>query len=124
MAGERTEKATPKRRGEARKKGQVAKSTDINGSVVMLAALFALGSFGPKLVQKLEASMYHGLTQISHPEVVSQQGLGKLLRSSFGSPAAAGAPVPLLFLIPGLLVDIAPGGPQLHKPGPQPPPQR
>ena len=40
--GDKTEKATPKRREEARKKGQVAKSADLNGSVVLLAALFAL----------------------------------------------------------------------------------
>ena len=31
---DRTEKATPKRRNDARKKGQVAKSTDLNGAVV------------------------------------------------------------------------------------------
>ena len=34
MAGDKTEKATPKRREEARKKGQVAKSADLNGAVV------------------------------------------------------------------------------------------
>src|SRR3954447_4214398 len=124
MAGERTEKATPKRRGEARKKGQVAKSTDINGSVVMLAALFALGSFGPKLVQKLEASMYHGLTQISHPEVVSQQGLGKLLGSSFGSAAAAGAPIAFVCMIAGLLVNIAQVRPKLNMQALKPDPKR
>src|SRR5437868_14329723 len=83
MPGERTEKPTPKRRNEARKKGQVAKSADVNGSVVMLASLFALGSFGPKIVQTLEASMITGLGQISHPDVVSQQGIGKVLLSTF-----------------------------------------
>ena len=49
MAGaDKTEKATPKRREEARKKGQVAKSADLNGAVVLLAGLFALGSTGPQ----------------------------------------------------------------------------
>src|SRR3954447_2284547 len=114
MAGERTEKATPKRRGEARKKGQVAKSTDINGSVVMLAALFALGSFGPKLVQKLEASMYHGLTQISHPEVVSQQGLGKLLGTAFGTAAAGVAPIAGVCMLAGVLANVAQVRPRLN----------
>ena len=32
MASDKTEKATPKRREEARKKGQVASSTDLNGA--------------------------------------------------------------------------------------------
>jgi low affinity Fe/Cu permease len=33
---ERTEKPTAKRRDEARKKGQVARSSDLNGSVVLV----------------------------------------------------------------------------------------
>ena len=43
MAGsDRTEKATPKKRDEARAKGQVARSADVNGAAVLLAALLAL----------------------------------------------------------------------------------
>ncbi|MFZ7104611.1 MAG: flagellar biosynthesis protein FlhB [Peptococcaceae bacterium] len=41
FAGEKTEKATPKRRQEARKKGQVLKSTEVN-SVLILFASFVL----------------------------------------------------------------------------------
>jgi flagellar biosynthesis protein FlhB len=57
MPGEKTEKATPKRREEARKKGQVAKSTDLNGAVIMLAGLFTLGITGPSIAQRLGESM-------------------------------------------------------------------
>lgn len=39
MAGEKTEKATPKRREEARKKGQVAKSIELNSAVLLFVAL-------------------------------------------------------------------------------------
>ena len=47
MAGsDKTEKATPKKREEARKKGQVAKSTDLNGAIVLLVGLFALAATG------------------------------------------------------------------------------
>jgi flagellar biosynthetic protein FlhB len=45
---ERTEKATPKRRSEARKKGQVAKSREVTSVMVLLSgllALFLLGSY-------------------------------------------------------------------------------
>ena len=44
---DKTEKATPKRREEARKKGQVAKSADLNGAVVLAAGLFAITVLGP-----------------------------------------------------------------------------
>jgi flagellar biosynthetic protein FlhB len=39
---EQTEKATPKRRREARDRGQIARSQDIGGSVIFLAIVFAL----------------------------------------------------------------------------------
>jgi flagellar biosynthetic protein FlhB len=41
-AGERTEDPTPKRRQDARKKGTVAKSTDLTGAVTLFAAALAL----------------------------------------------------------------------------------
>ena len=56
-AGDKTEKATPKKRSEARKKGQVAKSHDLNGAVVMFSALFALSATAPHLVAVLQSSL-------------------------------------------------------------------
>ena len=114
MPGERTEKPTPKRRNEARKKGQVAKSADINGSVVMLASLFALGSFGPKIVQTLENSMLTGLSQISHPDVVSQQGLGKVLLSTFSGVLTSVGPIAGVCMVAGVLANVAQVRPKLN----------
>nr|WP_197970069.1 flagellar biosynthesis protein FlhB [Mesobacillus harenae] len=48
FAGEKTEKATPKKRQDSRKKGQVAKSQDVNTAFVLLSVflfLFFAGSF-------------------------------------------------------------------------------
>jgi len=39
---EQTEKATPKRQGEARQRGQVARSPDVGGSLIFLAIIIAL----------------------------------------------------------------------------------
>ncbi|MCL4220551.1 MAG: flagellar biosynthesis protein FlhB [Phycisphaerales bacterium] len=47
--GERTENATPKRLADARKRGQVAKSTDVNAAVGLGAALILLLTFGRDL---------------------------------------------------------------------------
>ena len=54
---DKTEKATPKRKNEARKKGQVAKSTDLNGSVVLAAGLVGLLAVGPAIVSGVAGSM-------------------------------------------------------------------
>lgn len=46
FAGEKTEKATPKKRQDTRKKGQVAKSQELSGSIVLLASFLSLLMFG------------------------------------------------------------------------------
>ena len=71
MAGEKTEKATPKKRAEARKKGQVARSADLNGAVVLLAGLFALGVAGPGAANRMGDAMRQSLAQGADPAVVS-----------------------------------------------------
>jgi flagellar biosynthesis protein FlhB len=124
MPGERTEKPTPKRRNEARKKGTVAKSSDINGSLVLLAALFALSSFGPKIVQTLETSMITGLGQISHPDVVSQQGLGKVLLSTFSGVLSAVGPVAGVCMVAGVLANVMQVRPKLNMSALKPDPKK
>ena len=54
---ERTEKATPKRRTEARKKGQVAKSREVTSVMVLLGGLLALLSLGSYSYDQLSALM-------------------------------------------------------------------
>ncbi|MBL8049405.1 MAG: flagellar biosynthesis protein FlhB [Chthonomonas sp.] len=52
---ERTEEATPKRKEDARKKGTVAKSTDLNGSILLLILVAVLpGAMG---------GLYRGIVQ-------------------------------------------------------------
>ena len=53
-ASDKTEKATPKRRQDARKKGQIARSTEVNTAVVLLATVGALAVFGPRMLTNLE----------------------------------------------------------------------
>ena len=44
--GEKTEQPTLRKREEARQRGQVAKSTDLSTSVILLASLLGLRFFG------------------------------------------------------------------------------
>jgi len=70
----KTERATPKRLDEARKKGQVAKSQDLNAAVVLLASLAILAGYGPRMVDQMKTSMSDSLALIAHPQVVDEQG--------------------------------------------------
>ncbi|MFC4598956.1 flagellar biosynthesis protein FlhB [Cohnella hongkongensis] len=53
FAGEKTEKATPKKRQESRKKGQVAKSVEIPSTLILLACICFLVMVGPFLEKQL-----------------------------------------------------------------------
>src|SRR4051812_3805087 len=99
MAGEKTEKATPKRREEARKKGQVAKSSDLNGAVVLLAGLVALGSAGPAAGRRMGDAMRGALMQISDPSIVSRDHVGDLLIQAGGAVLLAVAPIAAVCMI-------------------------
>ncbi len=59
FADEKTEKATPKKRQEQRKKGQVAKSTDVNTALILLIAFLFLWFIGPIIKDKLLAVFVH-----------------------------------------------------------------
>src|SRR5436190_14041613 len=112
--GEKTEAPTPKRLDEARKKGQVAKSNDLNADVVMLAGLTALGSFGPGMVAQIRIVMTTTLEQTADPSVVSVGGLGGLLTSVFSHTAMAVAPVALVCVIAAIVVNAGQVPPRLN----------
>jgi flagellar biosynthetic protein FlhB len=104
--GDKTEKATPKRKEEARKKGQVAKSPDLNGSVVLLAALFALAWYGPHVWNEMGASMRHTLAMISTPQAVTGSGVAELFLEGGKTVLLAVGPVALVCLVSGVLVNL------------------
>lgn len=55
--GEKTEKATPKRRKDAREKGQVRKSQDVITVVMLLALFSSLKFFGPNMMKQIMTFM-------------------------------------------------------------------
>jgi flagellar biosynthesis protein FlhB len=123
-AGDKTEKATPKRRSEARKKGQVAKSADLNGAVVMFAALFALSATAPHLVETLQTSLRDAFGLISTPDVVNHRGLGPLITHQARSAGLAAAPVIFTCVAAAVLVNVIQVGGKPHIGALKPDPKR
>ena len=78
MANDKTEKATPKKQEDARKKGQVAKSQDVNGAAILLAGLLALSAFAPKAMEQMKLAMVQVIGMMSRPEAIDKQGIGEL----------------------------------------------
>ncbi len=108
MASDKTERATPKRREDARKRGQVAKSTDLNGAIVLIAGLLAISLLAPHTVAVAEASLRAALANVAHPqELMSGAGLGALFTATAKSLALGIAPIAGVCLLAGVLANVA-----------------
>ena len=77
---DRTEKATPKHRERARKKGQIARSADVGGSLVLAGGLFAITLLGPSVVGAAQAAFREILAEIATPtKAMTANGLHSLM---------------------------------------------
>jgi flagellar biosynthesis protein FlhB len=106
MAGEKTEKATPKKRREAREKGQVARSSDLQGAVVLMVGVVAIGYAGPGLVQRMGDVMRGAILQTQDPGIVSKQGIGVLMSAAGQAALLAVAPIALACVLAGVAASV------------------
>jgi len=105
---DRTEKATPKRREQAREKGQVARSADAGGSLVLIAGLFGLSLLGPDIVNAGAQSFRRILAGISHPaQATSTAGLEELLHEALQTMLVTVGPIAGICMATGLLAGVA-----------------
>jgi len=62
-AGDKTEEATDRRRSEAREKGNVARSTDLNAAGLMMAAAAAIYIFGLSMTRSMAEFLHSSLSR-------------------------------------------------------------
>jgi len=105
---ERTEKATPKKRREARKKGQVFQSREISTALVLLFTFVALRVFGSKIYSELALfakkvfEEYPQIDGLYMPDILARvfiDGLTVILKTV--------GPILLIGMITGLIVSYA-----------------
>jgi flagellar biosynthesis protein FlhB len=114
---ERTEQATPKHRKDAREKGQVARSSDLGGSVVVAAGLFTLSLMGPRIVSATGASFRETFAAIVHPDAATTAaGLHDLMHSALSTIIVSVAPIAGACMLAGTLASVAQVG---FRPSPQ-----
>lgn len=105
---DRTEKATPKHRRESRQKGQVARSQDVGGSVVLIAGLMALSITGPRIVNAGAATFRQILGEIAHPSrATTAAGLNELMHSTLSTIALTVGPIAAACMLTGVLAGVA-----------------
>jgi flagellar biosynthetic protein FlhB len=121
---EKTEKATPKKRGQAHEKGQVARSMDLNGAVVLLASLLALSAFGPRMLAQMEEAMLTVIQLAASPQLVDQKGIGSLFMLVGKQVGLAAVPVVLVCMVAGVMINVVQVGIKPHRKAIRPDPKR
>ncbi|WP_018660077.1 flagellar biosynthesis protein FlhB [Heyndrickxia acidiproducens] len=109
FAGEKTEKATPKKRRDTRKKGQTAKSQDINTAIVLLAVFlflyFGAGTIGKPMSQLVHTSLTEYMLQD-----VTEQSIHKIFIEIVKQMASMLVPVMAVAFIAGIVANLAQTG--------------
>jgi flagellar biosynthetic protein FlhB len=106
MPGDKTEKPTPKKLEDARKKGQVARSQELSGAGVLVAALIALSAFGPKLFVSIQESTVALLRLVADPQVVSSGGLASVIGAVAQHVGVAVVPILLTCCLAGVAINV------------------
>lgn len=75
FAGEKTEKATPKKREDERKKGRVAKSQDVNTALLLLCSFIVLAVLGSFMKENMLSLYALSFTEYIHWDVTEQSVL-------------------------------------------------
>jgi flagellar biosynthesis protein FlhB len=105
---DRTEKATPKHRKRARERGQVARSPDLGGAVVLTAGIFALGATAPRIAQGIATAFREILRQIpTAGQATTAAGLAGLMHTTLSTIALAVVPVAGACMVAGVLTSVA-----------------
>ncbi len=102
---ERTEQPTPKRRREAREKGNVAKSTEINSVLVLLMGIIVLRIAGPWIFDQVGSTIAKSFGMISNPQL-DQASIIAYFRSAVITFFKVALPIALSIMVIGLLANI------------------
>lgn len=96
MAGERTEKATPKRRSDERKKGNIFQSKEITTVASLIVMFYALKLFGPTALDILKKAFTDFFVKSAVTESLAPQDIRVLFVQGVGVFAMAALPFLLI----------------------------
>lgn len=106
---ERTEQPTPKRLKEAREKGQIARSRELNTMTMMLVSAGALLLLGPHLVAQLSELLSDGL-RLERTQIFDDAAMMQVPAEMVGRALELLLPLLLLLVVAAMLAPLALGG--------------
>lgn len=102
---EKTEAPSEKKRQDARERGTVAKSTEINSVIVLLTALFLMKILGPWIIKELSSSMMEFMKSTSETEM-DYARLMMLIRKALILLAKIAAPITGGIMLMGIVANV------------------
>lgn len=105
QAGEKTEKATPKRKRDARQKGQVFKSTEVITAFSLIVMFGVLSIFGGGVAKNIARMMKYFFTA-DVPETVNAANATEVLGDAILSFLTIAAPVLIAAMLCGLVFNL------------------
>jgi len=99
MSSERTEKATPKRREDARKKGQIARGAELPAALAFLGSLIALKIVGTEIFGRMSVYIQNSASNIASTKPFTDADIHNLFIDA--------AKVLVIFIAPVILVAFA-----------------
>ena len=103
----KTEKATGKRKGDARKKGQVARSHDVNSAVGLIVVFAVLVIGGLHILAELENMLASSLANSGHTANVTPSAIEPMMLNAMETFAIMIAPIVCAAAIAGILTSVA-----------------
>jgi len=101
FAGEKTEKATPKKRQDERKKGKVAKSQDVNTAILLLFSFSILFIFGGMMKESMMTLYRQTFTEFIHWDL-TENSVHQIFSGASIEVAKMLAPIVLIAIVAGL----------------------
>ncbi|MBI2379379.1 MAG: flagellar type III secretion system protein FlhB [Gammaproteobacteria bacterium] len=108
-SGERTEEATPRKREEARKKGQIPRSRELDTALLLLVGGIGCLSFGRGAMQTV-AEITRYCFDLKREQIFLPERMPLMLGESFGHVFLAVLPILILLLVVALAAPILLGG--------------
>ncbi len=105
---DKTEKATPKKKSDARKKGQVFQSREMSASLILILMIVSMNAFGSIIYEQISTYMKKVFTEyLTNKDAFDTGILAKLFIDGVTVLAKTSLPLLLIAVLAGLLVGYA-----------------
>lgn len=109
-ADDKTEEPTPKKLQDARKKGQVPKSTDLNSSIILIALTLSLILFGEYYYTNGKLFIIEGLSYVASFGAINSENVFSIFKFALKNAVLGAAPIALVSMTAGIIGNIVQTG--------------